>query len=218
MTSDTEKDSIRRMRESFHMTKQRCYNPSCRDYPYYGGRGITICDRWLKSFDNFLLDMGVRTEGMTLERRDVNGSYSPENCLWASRTQQMQNQRRSVKVPVGGVEVSLQEAADLAGVKYHTLKARIKQLGYTAEQALSKPVKSGERVEGRQYAPKKVRTFPNTPKGLESPKTFFSAEQLPAIRQLHRAGVSFSQIARDYGVTTTCASNAVQAKGAYKGT
>ena len=74
--------------------KQRCTNPNNADYHSYGGRGITVCDRWLNSSANFLADMGPCPDGYTLERRDVNGNYEPTNCYWDTPTQQVLNRRR----------------------------------------------------------------------------------------------------------------------------
>ena len=73
--------------------KERCNNPNRKDYPQYGGRGIQVCDAWMKSFTAFLRDMGERPEGLSLDRTDVNGNYEPGNCKWATKSEQSSNRR-----------------------------------------------------------------------------------------------------------------------------
>jgi hypothetical protein len=76
-----------------HM-KQRCFNPNHKSYLYYGGRGITVCDRWKNSFAAFLEDMGRRPEGLSIDRfPDNNVNYEPGNCRWATASQQNANKR-----------------------------------------------------------------------------------------------------------------------------
>lgn len=72
--------------------KQRCLNPNDAAYRWYGGRGITVCDRWLK-FENFFADLGVRPDGLSLERINNNGNYEPGNCVWATPKTQAANRR-----------------------------------------------------------------------------------------------------------------------------
>jgi|SRR5712671_3057393 len=72
--------------------RQRCGNPSSHAWKWYGGRGITVCERWQK-FENFLADMGERPPGLTLDRIDYNGNYEPGNCRWATWAVQGANRR-----------------------------------------------------------------------------------------------------------------------------
>lgn len=80
---------------SWHSMKARCYRPSHPMYEYYGARGIRVCKRWYRSFENFLADMGPRPEGTSIDRIDNDGHYTPSNCRWATPTDQRANRRDS---------------------------------------------------------------------------------------------------------------------------
>ena len=77
--------------------RDRCFKEQDPNYKNYGGRGITVCDRWKDSFQNFYEDMGPRPSGLTLERVDNNGNYEPNNCEWATRAAQLSNRRAYTK-------------------------------------------------------------------------------------------------------------------------
>lgn len=81
---------------SWRMAKARCLQETQQNYPYYGGRGITVCPRWLGKYGfwNFVQDMGLRPEGLTLDRRDPDKDYEPGNCRWATASEQARNKRK----------------------------------------------------------------------------------------------------------------------------
>jgi hypothetical protein len=112
--------------------RERCISTTCKQYPDYGGRGIRICDRWLGKggFKNFLEDMGPRpSKAYSLDRRDNDGPYSPENCRWATRVQQNRNSRHNVNVTFDGVTRCINEWAEYFGLKTQTFRARIERVG-----------------------------------------------------------------------------------------
>ncbi len=85
--------------KSWSHMKDRCLNPKCRAYPRYGGRGITIHPPWITSFEVFLEDMGVKPVGLSIERIDNDGNYTPDNCKWATYFQQNKNRSSNTEFP-----------------------------------------------------------------------------------------------------------------------
>ena len=106
--------------------KKRCTNPAQKTYAYYGGRGITFCERW-KDFSNFLHDMGPCPDGYTLDRINPNANYEPNNCRWASRKEQSRNRRSNHFITYNGETHCLAEWAEIKGISRERLKNRIKR-------------------------------------------------------------------------------------------
>jgi hypothetical protein len=122
-----------------HM-KDRCLNPRCKAYPDYGGRGITVCPEWAGSFGAFYADMGARPSPRhELDRIDNGQGYSPGNCRWALRGQQMRNTRQNHLITYAGVTMCLTDWAKHIGIGVGTLTARINVYGWSAEKALTTP-------------------------------------------------------------------------------
>ena len=120
---------------------RRCRNVNDRSYPKYGGRGITICERW-NDFSNFLADMGERPgPKYSIDRIDNNGPYSPENCRWATNTQQVRNRRNTLMQEYNGTVKPLAKWADELGIKYQTLFQRIHVLGWPIDRAMTEKVR-----------------------------------------------------------------------------
>lgn len=121
----------------------RCYRETHTDYHSYGGRGITVCDRWLESFVSFLEDMGERTSrSMTIERIDTNGNYEPGNCRWATMREQCRNARRNRILEFNGERLTMVEWSERIGINYGTLIQRIHVRGWPVDKALTAPVQS----------------------------------------------------------------------------
>lgn len=120
--------------------KTRCLNPNAANYADYGGRGITICAKWVNSFEAFLADMGMRpTPAHTLDRIDVAGNYEPSNCRWASPQEQGDNKRNTKRLTVGGETLSMSQWVARTGLRRDTISARLKH-GWTPERAVNTPV------------------------------------------------------------------------------
>lgn len=121
--------------------KTRCSNPRQDTWRLYGGRGITVCERW-SLFENFLSDMGPKPSARhSIDRIDVNRGYEPGNCRWATPHEQARNRRNIRMVKVDGVDMCLSDAAVLRGLTPRVVFSRLGH-GWSVEDALSRPVRS----------------------------------------------------------------------------
>lgn len=119
--------------------KNRCYNKNDeRNYQWYGGKGIKVCDRWLgeNGFWNFVDDMGSKPSGYSLDRIDSDGDYCPENCRWATPSEQAANRRTSVSVHTDFGRMTPHEISLLTGAHIETVRRKIKK-GYSGKDVLS---------------------------------------------------------------------------------
>jgi hypothetical protein len=121
----------------WHAMKQRCLNPKHRAWKNYGGRGVTVCQTWIDSFDAFLSDMGEKPNGCSLDRIDNDGNYCPSNCRWATSTIQANNRRTNVHFNFKGKDMTLSELARLSGKSIQTLSWRIYKLNMSVEEAVT---------------------------------------------------------------------------------
>jgi len=117
----------------------RCRNPNVKAFKDYGGRGITVCERWF-SYENFLADMGRRPSPVhSIDRKDNDGNYEPSNCRWATKIEQSYNTRATTKLRYKGRELTLLDAARLSGVPKATISQRLTR-GWTDRDAIERPV------------------------------------------------------------------------------
>ena len=125
---------------------QRCTNPDATYYKNYGGRGITVCERWLV-FDAFLSDMGLRPAGTSIDRGDNSKGYSPGNCRWIGRQEQSRNTRANRLVTIGSETRCLIEWCEVYKLDYSTVFWRIKHHNCSYAEALTAPKIKGRRAK-----------------------------------------------------------------------
>lgn len=172
--------------------KSRCLNPRATHYENYGGRGIRVCERWLR-FANFLTDMGERPAGMTLDRINNNGNYEPGNCRWATVAEQNRNQRRPTG-HVGGASLvalgqvkTLTEWSASTGLSVNALRKRI-QRGASGDAVIlgARPLRITE-------------------------------EQVAEIRALRKAGVRVCELAARFAVSRSYVSHIISGRNRSSG-
>lgn len=123
---------------SYRSMMDRCYRKNAKNYRFYGGRGISVCEQWheIDEFENWVNVSGYQ-KGLTLERKDVNGDYCPKNCVWASKKEQANNRRNTVYLEHNGEKHTISEWSGILGINRSTLKNRICR-GWSTEKALAR--------------------------------------------------------------------------------
>jgi hypothetical protein len=121
---------------SWRQMIRRCYNLENESYHNYGGRGITVCDRWRDSFVDFLEDMGECPDGCFLEKKDNDGNYEPCNCRWATHHDQCRNKRTNIWVNMNGEEMIVTDALRLLGVSGGAFYSYMRRHGASHQEAI----------------------------------------------------------------------------------
>jgi len=170
--------------------KRRCYNPRFKQYADYGGRGVKVCDRWIRDYAAFEADMSPRpSEDHSLDRIDPNGDYSPENCRWATRTEQQRNRRDSRRITVDGVTYSVATLAAEYGLKGDVIIDRASR-GLPLSNILSKkrfwspPPAIGGKISGQL---RREKTHCKRGHAFSAENTFITPQGWRSCRACHTA-------------------------------
>ena len=182
----------------------RCFNPGCKAYKNYGGRGITVCDRWKDSFEAFYQDMGPKPSlDHEIDREDNDGNYEPGNCRWATRSNNSRNRRSCIWVMFEGKRRLLIELCEQFGVRSDTIRRRLK-CGETADEAFANPIRA-KRPNGELAAElaKRVIVLPR-----------ISAEKQQDVVRLFESGRTYDQIVAAVGVSYNSVGRIIKRAGA----
>lgn len=133
---------------SYYAMRARCCNPNSPKYPAYGAIGITVCDQWINSFKNFLLDMGDRPHGTSIDRIDGSGPYSKENCRWATITEQQRNIKSNRNILFNGKTQCLSAWSQETGLSECVISYRIKA-NWPIDKVMTIPAKFGNRISSK---------------------------------------------------------------------
>lgn len=134
--------------------RSRCQNANNAAYVNYGGRGIKVCDKW-EDFEAFYADMGEPPKGLSLDRIDNDGPYSPDNCRWADRKTQARNRRHGKKLTLQGETLTVAEWAERSGLAARTIRARLRNgweplAAVFGRKVQRKGIPRGERLRDHQ--------------------------------------------------------------------
>lgn len=145
---DNRKESTNRLYSIWANMLQRCSNSNRPDYKFYGGRCISVCDEWHNyvQFKVWAIAHGY-ADNLTLDRIDPNGNYEPDNCRWLTIQAQQNNKRSNHYLTYNNTTMSMSEWADVVDIPYSTIRSRVNLLGWSAEKALTTPVKNSIRTD-----------------------------------------------------------------------
>ena len=124
----------------YHGMKERCYNENCKTFNYYGGKGVKICDEWLNDFDTFY-EWSIKNgyqDGLSIDRIDVDGDYSPDNCKWVTQKEQASNTTRNRRYEYKGELLTISELAEKYNINRNTLNYRL-NVGWEITKAIETP-------------------------------------------------------------------------------
>lgn len=122
---------------AWYKLKERCYLKSSPKYPLYGGRGITVCDRWLNSYENFLDDMGrAPSPHHSIDRKNVNGNYEPDNCRWATTKEQGNNLRSNIIIEYRKKFMTLKQFCEKLNLPYKSVHNKYRYQNKTIKEIL----------------------------------------------------------------------------------
>lgn len=124
--------------------KRRCNNKNTKFYEDYGGRGIKVCDEWQEyiNFKQWAISTGYH-DGLSIERKNVNGNYCPENCIWIPLSEQNLNKRNTIRINYAGKLYTIKEISEITGLKERTISGRYER-GWTPEQIFTTPLKKNQ--------------------------------------------------------------------------
>lgn len=155
-------DRRKRILHTLNHMKDRCLNPRCRSFKNYGGRGISVCDEWLKDPESFVewAERNGYGEELAIDRIDNDGDYSPDNCRWVTVSENNQNRRSSKFYTIGGRRRNLQQWCDEYGVSRSMVNARLSR-GWPIERALTTPKRTRDKraLVGKRFGRLTVLRF-----------------------------------------------------------
>ncbi len=128
--------------------RNRCNNPRNKSYPFYGGRGIKVCERWEADYSNFVADLGTPPPGMQIDRIDNDRDYGPDNCRWTTRAINCRNRRNNHIIEWNGQRRCIKEWSELTGISRLAISQRINKLNWPIEKALTTPAQRRKKPNG----------------------------------------------------------------------